>query len=891
MKLDRNSHQNNMIRFLILVIASVFLLPALVSASLSGRRSPWRGPGQLTCSAEEFECASTGTGNSDSVCVPARWRCDGDADCPDSSDEIGCESLTCAPNQFSCGPGKNCIPLTWRCDHDVDCQTGADEHNCHALTCSANQFTCENKKCITTRWVCDGDNDCGDSSDEVNCPSLTCAPDQFECTGANETTCIPGRWKCDGDIDCRDGSDESTTHCSDAAIPCPQGHFQCNSGECVRLSWKCDGEQDCFDGSDEESCPVITPTPCAPDEFQCANGVCIQGDVECNNVEECADGSDEANCNGPVDCNPTTHYRCKNSTCLPWVRVCNGIPECPDNEDEPGQEICGRDECQTNNGGCSHGCVDLAIGHICTCEAGYTLVNDTQCVDINECKTILGVCSQQCYNTPGSYKCDCEENYTLEEVNGRGHCKANSAEHAKLLVANRHDIRVFDLRTSSSDYIRRSLHSAVAVEFDSASNTVFWTDVGLEVVSKTQLVAENGVEPVMVTNKVKTPDGIAVDWINKLLYWTDTGLDNIIVSNFEGTRQTVLISSNLDEPRAIAVDPESGLMFWSDWGLGVIERAGMNGQERTAIVTEGVSWPNGLTVDYTLDMVYWIDAKESSISSVDFMGGNRRVIVSGEGRISHPFSIAVFEDYVYWTDWTKESIERADKFTGSNQTTILSSVSDAMDVIVVHPLRQVPAVAAVPCSQDNGMCSYLCVAAPQVDGPADYSCLCPVDVSLLADGHTCAGDEPHPSVPQPSVPSTTAAPPTPASSTVKSATSHAQPKPETVTPTKPSIVQTTHVPTTTPEVVESSPVINKHLVVAVIIGIILVLLLIVLLIFFVLYRRHSNRKKRTMNFDNPVYRKTTEETFSLDPETKYDHNVGRPGKNGNAYVRINEEMA
>ena len=66
------------------------------------------------------------------------------------------------------------------------------------------------------------------------------------------------------------------------------------------------------------------------------------------------------------------------------------------------------------------------------------------------------------------------------------------------------------------------------------------------------------------------------------------------------------------------------------------------------------------------------------------------MVVAGQGRISHPFSIAVFEDYIYWTDWTKESIERADKFTGSNQTTILSGVSDAMDVIVVNPLRQAP---------------------------------------------------------------------------------------------------------------------------------------------------------------------------------------------------------
>ena len=53
-----------------------------------------------------------------------------------------------------------------------------------------------------------------------------------------------------------------------------------------------------------------------------------------------------------------------------------------------------------------------------------------------------------------------------------------------------------------------------------------------------------------------------------------------------------------------------------------------------------------------------------------------------------------------------------------------------------------------------------------------------------------------------------------------------------------------------------------------------------------LYRKNSNRKKRTMHFDNPVYRKTTEETLTLEPEPKYDHNPGNGVKSGNAYVLV-----
>jgi hypothetical protein len=57
---------------------------------------------------------------------------------------------------------------------------------------------------------------------------------------------------------------------------------------------------------------------------------------------------------------------------------------------------------------------------------------------------------------------------------------------------------------------------------------------------------------------VDHPDGIAVDWIGRNLYWTDTGTDRIEVARLNGTSRKILISENLDEPRAICLDPERG---------------------------------------------------------------------------------------------------------------------------------------------------------------------------------------------------------------------------------------------------------------------------------------------------------------------------------------------
>jgi len=57
---------------------------------------------------------------------------------------------------------------------------------------------------------------------------------------------------------------------------------------------------------------------------------------------------------------------------------------------------------------------------------------------------------------------------------------------------------------------------------------------------------------------IKTPDGLACDWLTKKLYWTDGDTNRIEVATLDGKLRKVLYWEDIDQPRAIALVPMDG---------------------------------------------------------------------------------------------------------------------------------------------------------------------------------------------------------------------------------------------------------------------------------------------------------------------------------------------
>ncbi|XP_051158653.1 low-density lipoprotein receptor-like isoform X4 [Leptopilina boulardi] len=790
---------------------------------------------QEECKESEFKC-------SNGRCIPGNWHCDGEKDCPDGSDEnpLVCRSRACGEMEFQCSPGQ-CISISWVCDGQYDCINGLDEKNCPNETCRTDEFTCANKHCIHKRWVCDKDDDCGDGSDEKDCGPVTCNDGtDFTCS---PTHCISSKWRCDGDFDCPDHSDE--IGCKDPPhgknSHCAEHEFDCGDRiTCIHQSWVCDGDKDCSNGADEslERCHNIS---CRADQFQCGDRSCISGHLYCDGKTDCADGSDEKNCTSNIKaCDPTTEFECSQGSCIPLKNVCDKKPDCIGWEDES-NELCGINECLTNNGGCSQICIDLPIGYRCDCNPGYKLVDNRTCDDIDECQE-PGTCSQYCFNEKGTFKCSCAAGY-LRDPRNLTRCKAAEG-HASLLFARRHDIRKVALDRQEMTSIVNDTKMATALDFVFRTGMIFWSDVSEKKIYKAP-IDEGNERTAVIDQDMTTSDGLAVDWIYNHLYWTDAEKNTIELANFEGNMRKTLITDQVQEPRAIALNPIEGWMFWTDWGIEArIERAGMDGSHRSVIVGTEIKWPNGLTLDLIGKKVYWVDAKLNIIASCNYDGSGRRTILYSPDSLRHPFSITTFEDYVYWTDWDKETIFKANKFTGKDVEAITSlrSQQHPMVVHVYHPYRQPDGINQ--CQAVNGHCSHLCLPAPKINSRSPLlSCACPDGLRLLPDGLMCVENV-----------TTTVAP------TTK----------EVIKPFKklvPLNISTSSNPVN-PEPDESSNSTNepsdRGLVAGIVIGIVSLGLLLLALVAVLCYRHYLHRNVTSMNFDNPVYRKTTEDQFSLE---------------------------
>ncbi|KAM6902150.1 vitellogenin receptor-like [Xenentodon cancila] len=533
---------------------------------------------------------------------------------------------------------------------------------------------------------------------------LGCPKGQWQC---DDGSCITDAWRCDGQGDCLDGSDEMD--CAETSgSDCPAGQFPCvDSVGCVDASARCDGQIQCPTGSDEENCPATEG--CLDSELMCQNNLCVPEELRCNRQNDCMDNSDEDDCGLCID-----GLRCPEGTCISAEERCDGQVHCSDGRDEP--MTCGR-ICSMNNGGCSHVCTDEPWGARCTCPVGYKLSpNGAVCEDLDECASSFAPCAHHCTNTIGSYFCHCREGFKL---NGSSSCVA-SGNATRLLILTRSAVGLLTVKSQQFDGIKTSVFEPVALAYDIARGWQYWAD------GSGNIFKSNGRFIWKAYGGPPGIKGLACDWLNGFLFWTNQKTKSIYMQTANGKSYTTLLNKNVS-PSDLVLLPTESMMFWINDGPGervTMERSWMDGSDRSSLVVLTAQSAHSLTADVAASRLYWISDFKRSVETVKVDGTGRYSFLGLFNR-RPALSLAVFESTFYWFDgrglWQLPQNQPTQrKFIWKAEISLM---------VVYHELQQPKGSSACVKTQ----CT---ICQLTKNNRAGFICACPSAKVLLPDG-TC----------------------------------------------------------------------------------------------------------------------------------------------------------
>lgn len=243
-----------------------------------------------------------------------------------------------------------------------------------------------------------------------------------------------------------------------------------------------------------------------------------------------------------------------------------------------------------------------------------------------------------------------------------------------------------NLDTSVVDQYGVHCYSVYGIDYDLVDRMIYWSEITLGLIRRVSFDDHlNGSAVETIVTGLYRPEQIAIDWINRKLYWTDHARGVIERSDLDGSNIEVLVSIGII-PRAIAVDPFHRTIYWVNYKAPrTIQKLSTNGLLKLSLVN--VAQPSGLTIDYDNNLLYWTDDQFNQLLSCDLGGHNIRVVpVSNE--IIKPYAITVFQSNLYWTDQSLSHINIVNQFTGASQGNISASLNQPTGIQVIHYSRQ-----------------------------------------------------------------------------------------------------------------------------------------------------------------------------------------------------------
>jgi DNA-binding beta-propeller fold protein YncE len=207
-----------------------------------------------------------------------------------------------------------------------------------------------------------------------------------------------------------------------------------------------------------------------------------------------------------------------------------------------------------------------------------------------------------------------------------------------------------------------SLPQTIAI--DANTDALFWTELAFNN-ARLNSVASDLSTPSAVVDSQSALRGIAVDGVNKKIYWTASNLVTgpvIYRADMDGSSPEKMIDfgpGSNTTPRAIALDINGGKMYWANFGEGKIQRADLAVNAIPEDVLIGLNGPTGLALDTVSGKIFWTETNGHQIKCADLDGANVTLLVSG---LSYPNYISVNPEIkrMAWTEIGTGTVKSAD---------------------------------------------------------------------------------------------------------------------------------------------------------------------------------------------------------------------------------------
>nr|CAI5853203.1 unnamed protein product [Callosobruchus analis] len=255
--------------------------------------------------------------------------------------------------------------------------------------------------------------------------------------------------------------------------------------------------------------------------------------------------------------------------------------------------------------------------------------------------SVSRICDHKCRNVPGSYECYCEYRYFL---NDKKTCKVIGGE-AMMVFSTKTEIRAYTLESELYFTVASDLKQVVGVDYD--GDHVYWSEVGAEHESIVRAAEDGSDKEVVATAGLSLPEDIAVDWLAGNVYFTDADERRVAACAKDGRACAVLVSGkdvrkpraitlNIDDgplidtnihwPNGLALDYPNGRIYWTDAKKMTIESAKLDGTDIRVVLEEIEKHPYSLAVFE--DRLYWSDWSTRSIQSCEkFTGKEYRTVI------------------------------------------------------------------------------------------------------------------------------------------------------------------------------------------------------------------------------------------------------------------------